>query len=56
MVVMRTITFPPQLQYTKTTTHLMCTKLDFPPVSSAIIWARQVRKLGSMIQYTVYST
>ncbi len=32
-----------QMQYSKTTTHMMCTKLDFPPVSSAIIWARQVR-------------
>ena len=31
-----------QVQYSKTTTHMMCTKLDFPPVSSAIIWARQV--------------
>ncbi len=32
-----------QMQYSKTSTYKICTKLDFPPVSSAIIWARQVR-------------
>ena len=33
------------MQYSKTSTYKICTKLDFPPVSSAIIWARQVHTL-----------
>ena len=31
------------MQYNKTMTHQMCVQCDYPPVSSAIIWARQVR-------------
>ena len=30
------------MQYNNSTTHRMCVTLDYPPVSSAIIWARQV--------------
>ena len=32
----------PQSQYSSTTNSRMCGVLDIPPVSSAIIWARQV--------------
>ena len=42
----------PQMQYSKTTTHQMCAKLDFPPVSSAIIWARQVCTMFQIQCYT----
>ena len=30
------------MQYAKTPTQRMCHKLDYPPVSSTIIWAKQV--------------
>ena len=42
------------MQYSKTTTHQMCTKLDFPPVSSAIIWARQVHMHVYMYAKSLY--
>ena len=42
---------PPQMQYAKTSNSRMCTRLDFPPVSSAIIWARQIdRQLQTYLQ------
>ena len=37
---------PPQSQYSSTTNSRMCGVLDIPPVSSAIIWARQVCRCG----------
>ena len=42
-----------QMQYSKTPTHKMCTKLDLPPVSSAIIWARQVIEIQIVSLNTV---
>ena len=31
-----------QMPYDKTPTNAMCTMLDIPPISSSIMWARQV--------------
>jgi dynein heavy chain 1 len=40
-----------KMQYNKTMTHQMCVQCDYPPVSSAIIWARQIdRQLQTYLQ------